>query len=201
VILNDNEMSISENVGALSQLLRARAGPASSYAQLARGRQEGAEADAHGARIARRSEEHMKGMVLPGTMFEELGFNYIGPIDGHDLKALVSTLRNMRDAQGPAVPARRHAQGQGLCAGRGRPHHLARTRSVRPGSGRDLQGKGQRARSIQEGLRRLAVRHGRRDPRIVGITPAMREGSGLVEFSRRFPGALFTTSPSPSSMR
>jgi 1-deoxy-D-xylulose-5-phosphate synthase len=76
-------------------------------------------------------EEHAKGMVVPGTMFEEFGFNYIGPIDGHDLDALVPTLQNLRELRGPAVPAHRHAQGPGLQAGRGRSGPLPRPRQVR----------------------------------------------------------------------
>jgi 1-deoxy-D-xylulose-5-phosphate synthase len=143
----------------------------------------------------------MKGMVLPGTMFEELGFNYIGPIDGHDLKALVATLRNHARAQGPAVPARRHAQGQGLCAGRGRPDQVARPRPVRSGQRASSSRKRPAGPSVfSQVFGEWLCDMAERDPRIVGITPAMREGSGLVEFSRRFPDR-YSTSPSPSSMR
>ena len=128
VILNDNEMSISESVGALSQYFgRVLAGR--FYSTLRKGGKKVLSQMPTMRELARRSEEHMKGMVLPGTMFEEMGFNYIGPIDGHDLKALVPRAAQHPQAEGPAVPARGHAQGQGLCAGRSRPDHLARARA------------------------------------------------------------------------
>ena len=139
--------------------------------------------------LARRSEEHMKGMVLPGTMFEEMGFNYIGPIDGHDMKALVGTLRNIRELKGPQFLHVVTTQGQGLCARRGRSHHVARTRPVRSGQRHHLQGKGAHptySRIFGDWLCDMA------DARsaIVGITPAMREGSGLVRILEALSGAL-----------
>ena len=140
--------------------------------------------------LARRSEEHLKGMVLPGTLFEEMGFNYIGPVDGHDVTALVRTLRNLRKLRGPQFLHVRHAQGQGVCAGRGRSDHLARTRTVRPGQRHHLQGE-EFGTVLFPDLRSVALRHCRSRPRIIGITPAMREGSGLVQFSKRFPERYF----------
>ncbi len=100
VILNDNDMSISENVGALSNYF-ARALSGRVYAHLREGGKKVLRAMPTVWELARRSEEHMKGMVLAGTLFEELGFNYIGPMDGHDVKALVSTLKNLRKLKGP----------------------------------------------------------------------------------------------------
>ncbi len=100
VILNDNDMSISENVGALSNYF-ARALSGRVYAHLREGGKKVLRAMPTVWELARRSEEHMKGMVLAGTLFEELGFNYIGPMDGHDVKALVSTLKNIRKLKGP----------------------------------------------------------------------------------------------------
>jgi 1-deoxy-D-xylulose-5-phosphate synthase len=85
--------------------------------------------------LARRAEEHVKGMIAPGTLFEEFGFNYIGPIDGHDLDALIPTLQNLRDLKGPQIPARHHQEGPRLQAGRSRPDPLPRRREVRPGVG------------------------------------------------------------------
>ena len=100
VILNDNDMSISENVGALSsQLARALSGR--MYAHLREGGKKVLRQMPTVWELARRSEEHLKGMVLPGTLFEELGFNYIGPVDGHDVKSLVTTLKNLRQLHGP----------------------------------------------------------------------------------------------------
>src|SRR5579863_9078783 len=100
VILNDNDMSISENVGALSNHF-ARALSGRVYAHLREGGKKVLKQMPTAWELARRSEEHLKGMVLPGTLFEEMGFNYIGPMDGHDVKALVSTLRNLRKLRGP----------------------------------------------------------------------------------------------------
>src|SRR6185312_9373773 len=100
VVLNDNDMSISENVGALSNYF-ARAISGRLYAQLRAGGKRALQPIPPLAALARRSEEHVKGMVLPGTLFEEMGFNYLGPIDGHDMKTLVATLRNVRDRKGP----------------------------------------------------------------------------------------------------
>ena len=107
VVLNDNDMSISPPVGALNKhLARLMSG---NFYTAAR---EGAKSVLKNTplfELARRFEEHAKGMVVPGTIFEEFGFNYVGPIDGHDLDSLIPTLENLRDKRGPAVPARRHA--------------------------------------------------------------------------------------------
>ncbi len=116
VVLNDNEMSISEGVGALSQYF-ARVLAGRFYSQLRKGGKKVLSQMPTMRELARRSEEHMKGMVLPGTMFEEMGFNYIGPIDGHDLKALGQRADQHPRAERAAVPARGHPQRQGLCTG------------------------------------------------------------------------------------
>ena len=140
--------------------------------------------------LAKRWEEHMKGMVLPGTLFEEFGFNYIGPIDGHDLDVLTRTLANVRALHGPAAPARDHAQRLRLRARRGRSDPLPRRHAVR--SGRRHRAESRREAGVHADLRRLAVRHGRARRRASSrITPAMREGSGLVRFSQEFPERYF----------
>src|SRR5271155_5671559 len=100
IVLNDNDMSISENVGALSNYL-ARALSGKMYSHLRESGKKVLRQMPTVWELARRSEEHLKGMVLPGTLFEELGFNYIGPVDGHDVKALVTTLKNLRQLRGP----------------------------------------------------------------------------------------------------
>ena len=133
VVLNDNDMSISPPVGALNKHL-ARLMSGNFYAAA----REGAKSVLKNApplfELARRFEEHAKGMVVPGTIFEEFGFNYVGPIDGHDLDSLIPTLENLREQARTAVPARRHAQGLGLQAGRGRPGEVPRrVGQVRPG--------------------------------------------------------------------
>src|SRR6266699_5589612 len=116
VILNDNDMSISEPVGALNNYL-ARLLSGRVYNYVRRGGKEVLARLPPVAELAKRWEQHMKGMVLPGTLFEEFGFNYIGPIDGHDLDTLVKTLSNVRKLSGPAAP-RDDAQGSWLCQSR-----------------------------------------------------------------------------------
>ena len=143
VILNDNDMSISENVGAFSNYF-ARVLSGKLYATLREGGKKVLSRMPTVWELARRSEEHMKGMVLPGTIFEEMGFNYIGPIDGHDLQRAGRDADEPARSEGPAVPARDHAQGQGLCARRGRSDQVARPRPVRSEERRHLQGEGER---------------------------------------------------------
>ena len=132
----------------------------------------------------------MKGMVLPGTLFEEFGFNYIGPIDGHDVDMLAQTLANVKALQGPAAPARDHEEGLRLRAGRGGPDPLPRRHasSIRPSAScrRPPAKPDLHAASSATGCATWR----RADPRLVAITPAMREGSGLVRFSQEFPDAL-----------
>ncbi len=132
----------------------------------------------------------MKGMVLPGTLFEEFGFNYIGPIDGHDLDTLARTLANVRELQGPAAAARRHAQGLRLRARRGRSDPLPRRAEVRPG-GRHRRRRPPAKPAYTQVFGDWLCDMAARDARLVGITPAMREGSGLVRFSQEFPERYF----------
>ena len=113
VILNDNDMSISRPVGALNNYL-AKLMSGRFYAAMRRSSEKMLKGMPPVLEFAKRAEEHVKGMVTPGTLFEEFGFNYIGPIDGHDLNVLVDTLSNIRQAGRPAVPAHRHAKGQRL---------------------------------------------------------------------------------------
>ena len=125
VILNDNDAPISENVGALSNhIARALSGPL--YARLREGGRKTLRQMPTMRELARRSEKHLKGMVLPGTLFEELGFNYIGPVDGHNVQQLVRTLQQSAETARTTVSARRDPQGQGVRPRRGGPRHLAR---------------------------------------------------------------------------
>ena len=189
VILNDNDMSISENVGALSNHL-ARALSGRVYAHLREGGKKVLRQMPTVWELARRSEEHLKGMVLPGTLFEEMGFNYIGPIDGHDVKALVRTLRNLKQLRGPQFLHVVTRKGKGYAPAEADPikwHGPGRSiRRAAPSSRRRAPGPSY-SQVFGEWLCDMAER----DPRIVGITPAMREGSGLVEFSKRFPERYF----------
>ncbi len=154
VILNDNDMSISEPVGALNNYL-ARLLSSRVYNYVRRGGKEVLSKMPPVKDFARRWEEHMKGMVLPGTLFEEFGFNYIGPIDGHDLDTLVKTLSNLRDLRGPATAARGHRQRPRLREGRGRSDPVPRCHQVRSGGRHRSQGAGEA--ELHAGLRRLAV--------------------------------------------
>src|ERR1700683_1260925 len=189
VILNDNDMSISENVGALSnQFARALSGRV--YAHLREGGEKVLQQMPTVWELARRSEEHLKGMVLPGTLFEELGFNYIGPVDGHDLKALVSTLRNVRKLRGPQLLHVVTRKGKGYAPAEADPIKWHGPGPFDPASGTIFKEKSSGPTYSQvfgQWLCDMAAR----DPRIIGITPAMREGSGLVEFSKRFPERYF----------
>ena len=189
IILNDNDMSISENVGALSNYL-ARALSGRMYAHLREGGKKVLRQMPTVWELARRSEEHLKGMVLPGTLFEEMGFNYIGPIDGHDIKALVTTLGNVQKAARAAIPARGHPQGQGLRAGGGRSDQVAWSRSVRSGQRQDFQGS-ELGTDLLADLRAVAVRHGgaRSQDRRHHAGDARGLGSGRV--LEAIPGPLF----------
>jgi 1-deoxy-D-xylulose-5-phosphate synthase len=189
VILNDNDMSISENVGALSnQFARALSGRV--YAHLREGGKKVLRPMPTVWELARRSEEHLKGMVLPGTLFEEMGFNYIGPMDGHDVKALVSTLRNVRKLRGPQLLHVVTRKGKGYAPAEADPIKWHGPGPFDPASGtiyKEKSGGPSYSQIFGQWLCDMAAR----DPRIIGITPAMREGSGLVEFSQRFPERYF----------
>jgi 1-deoxy-D-xylulose-5-phosphate synthase len=189
VILNDNDMSISENVGALSnQLARALSGR--MYAHLRESGKKVLRQMPTVWELARRSEEHLKGMVLPGTLFEELGFNYIGPMDGHDVKALVNTLRNLRKLRGPQFLHVVTRKGKGYAPAEADPIKWHGPGPFDPASGTIFKEKSTGPTYSQifgQWLCDMAAR----DPRIIGVTPAMREGSGLVEFSKRFPERYF----------
>jgi 1-deoxy-D-xylulose-5-phosphate synthase len=189
VILNDNDMSISENVGALSsQLARALSGR--MYAHLREGGKKVLRQMPTVWELARRSEEHLKGMVLPGTLFEELGFNYIGPVDGHDVKALVTTLKNLRQLHGPQFLHVVTRKGKGYAPAEADPIKWHGPGPFDPASGTIFKEKATGPTYSQifgQWLCDMAAR----DPTVIGVTPAMREGSGLVEFSKRFPDRYF----------
>ena len=183
VILNDNDMSISPPVGALNKYL----------AKLMSGRFY-ARAKGLGQRvlgpIARRAEEHVKGMVTPSTMFEEFGFNYIGPIDGHDLDALLPTLNNIKQLKGPQFLHVVTRKGQGYKLAEADPvlyHGVSKFDSVNGIVGGKSGGKPAYTQVFGDWLCAMAAH----DKRLVGITPAMREGSGMVQFAAKFPERYF----------
>ena len=189
VVLNDNDMSISENVGALSNYF-ARVLSGRLYSGLKEGSKRVLRRMPAAWELARRSEEHMKGMVLPGTMFEEMGFNYIGPIDGHDVLGLVRTLRNLRGFHGPQFLHVVTRKGKGYAPAEADPIKWHGPGPFDPDKGEIFKEKAS-GPTYSQVFGQWLCDIAERDSRIVGITPAMREGSGLVEFSRRFPDRYF----------
>ncbi len=189
VILNDNDMSISENVGALSNHF-ARALSGRVYSQLREGGKKVLSQMPTVWELARRSEEHLKGMVLPGTLFEELGFNYIGPMDGHDVKALVSTLRNLKKLRGPQFLHVVTRKGKGYAPAEADPIKWHGPGPFDPASGTIFKEKST-GPTYSQIFGQWLCDMAERDPQIIGITPAMREGSGMVEYSKRFPERYF----------
>ena len=185
IVLNDNDMSISENVGALSNYL-ARALSGSMYSHLRESGKRVLRQMPTVWELARRSEEHIKGMVLPGTLFEEMGFNYIGPIDGHDVKALVSTLRNLQKLRGPQFLHVVTRKGKGYAPAEADPIKWHGPGPFDPASGMIFK-EASAGPTYSQIFGQWLCDMAERDPTIIGITPAMREGSGLVEFSKRFP--------------
>ncbi len=185
VVLNDNEMSISENVGALNNHL-AQIMSGRFYANIREGGKKALKGMPMVKEMVRRTEEHLKGMVVPGTLFEELGFNYIGPIDGHDVGALVETLSNMRNLKGPQFLHIMTKKGRGYepaekdpigwhAVPKFKPSEFKKPASV-PSNPTFSQVFGKWLCDVAEN-----------DEKLLAITPAMREGSGMVEFSQRFP--------------
>jgi 1-deoxy-D-xylulose-5-phosphate synthase len=189
VILNDNEMSISENVGALNNHL-AKWLSGSLYTTLREGGKKVLAGMPPVKELARRAEEHIKGMVIPGTLFEELGFNYIGPIDGHDIKALVKTLKNMRQLKGPQLLHVMTKKGKGYEPAEKDPIGYHGVPKFNPDDDclpKTKGGKPTFSNIFGQWLCDTAAV----DSKLVGITPAMREGSGMVEFSQQYPDRYF----------
>ncbi len=189
IILNDNDMSISENVGALSNYL-ARALSGRMYAHLREGGKKVLRQMPTVWELARRSEEHLKGMVLPGTLFEEMGFNYIGPIDGHDVKSLVTTLGNVKKLRGPQFLHVVTRKGKGYAPAEADPIKWHGPGPFDPASGKIFK-ETSSGPTYSQIFGQWLCDIAERDPSIVAITPAMREGSGLVEYSKRFPDRYF----------
>ncbi len=189
VVLNDNDMSISEGVGALSQYF-ARILSGRAYSTLREGGKKVLSRLPTMRELARRSEEHFKGMVLPGTLFEEMGFNYIGPVDGHDLGALVTALKNISELKGPQFLHVITTKGKGYAPAEADPIKWHGPGPFDPTSGTIFKEKAA-GPSYSQVFGSWLCDVAALDERIVAITPAMREGSGLVEYSRRFPDRYF----------
>ncbi len=189
VVLNDNDMSISPNVGALNKYLT-KVISSRLYSSVREESKKVLSVMPNVWELARRTEEHVKGMIAPGTLFEELGFNYIGPIDGHDVETLVSTLENIKDLSGPVFlhvvtqkgkgyePAEKDPLAyHGVPAFDPKQDSLPKAASVHP--------------TYTQVFGKWLCDMAATDERLLGITPAMREGSGLVEFSKRYPARYF----------
>jgi 1-deoxy-D-xylulose-5-phosphate synthase len=188
VILNDNEMSISEPVGAFHQYL-AKMLSSRLYNTVRRGGKEVLAKLPPVKELAKRWEEHMKGMVLPGTLFEEFGFNYIGPIDGHDVDALIATLRNVRELKGPQFLHVITRKGFGYARAEDDPILYHGVTKFDPAAG--IMAKASTRPTYTQVFGDWLCDMAAADPRLVGITPAMREGSGLVRFSQQYPHRYF----------
>ncbi len=188
VILNDNDMSISAPVGAINSHL-ARILSGSLYRHVREGGKSALMAIPPLRELVGRWEEHMKGMLMPSTLFEELGFNYIGPIDGHDFEVLIPTLRNMRAMRGPCLLHVVTRKGRGYRPAEGQPvtYHGVTPFDLATGKLDKSAGKPTYTQIFGRWLCDAAEQ----DPRLVAITPAMCEGSGLVEFARRYPERYF----------
>ena len=184
VILNDNEMSISENVGALNRYF-ARILSGNFYTSLREGGKKILSGVPPLHELASRAEEHFKGMVTPGTFFEELGFNYIGPIDGHDVLNLVDTIRNMRQLKGPQLLHIVTKKGKGYAPAEKDPIGWHAVSKFDPAS--QMQPKKAASPSFSNIFGSWLCDMAALDPQLHAITPAMREGSDLVQFSKTYP--------------
>jgi 1-deoxy-D-xylulose-5-phosphate synthase len=189
VILNDNDMSISPPVGGMNRYL-ARLVSGQFYAAARRAAEKMLSGVPPLLELARKVEEHAKGMVVPSTLFEEFGFNYIGPIDGHDLDSLIPTLKNIKELSGPQFLHIVTRKGQGYKLAEADPvlyHGVSKFEPAAGIAGGKVGGKPTFTQVFGDWLCDMAER----DPRLIGITPAMREGSGLVKFAGQFPDRYF----------
>ena len=189
VVLNDNDMSISKNVGALSNHL-ARVLSGRFYSKVRAGSKKVMGVVPSIWELARRTEEHVKGMMMPSTFFEELGFNYIGPIDGHDIPTLIKTLRNLKHLKGPRLLHVVTTKGKGFKPAEEEPTTYHGVGKFHPESGVMNKSKSSTPTYTQvfgQWLCDMAAK----DERLVAITPAMCEGSGMVEYSNQFPERYF----------
>ncbi|NLS43203.1 1-deoxy-D-xylulose-5-phosphate synthase [BEV proteobacterium] len=189
VVLNDNEMSISENVGALNNHL-AQLLSGKLYSTLREGGKKVLSGIPPIKELVKRTEEHLKGMVIPGTLFEELGFNYIGPVDGHDVVGLSQTLKNMRSLKGPQLLHIMTKKGRGYAPAEQDPISWHAVPKFDPASGTLPKSKAS-IPSYSAIFGNWLCEIAAKDSKLMAVTPAMREGSGMVRFSRDYPQQYF----------
>lgn len=187
VILNDNDMAISDNVGGLKNHL-ARILSGKTYNQMRDGGKQLLSSTPGLMEFAKKTEEHVKGLVAPGTLFEELGFNYIGPIDGHDLPTLIKTLENMKELKGPQFLHIVTKKGKGFAPAEIDPigYHAINKIEAKPKVS-PVENKPASQPKYSNVFGQWLCDIAAQDSRVVGITPAMREGSDLVRFSELYP--------------
>ena len=192
VVLNENQMSISPNVGAMTRMLgRLMSGP--TVTGLRERSKRMMDRDSATWRFMSRWEEHVKGMVMPSTLFEELGFNYLGPIDGHDLPALLTIMRTAQSVEGPNLLHIITKKGKGYAPAEADPvkYHAVGPFDREQGVAPSQPASAESAPSYTEVFGRWLCDMAAQDRRLLAITPAMREGSGMVEFAERFPDQYF----------
>jgi len=188
VILNDNDMSISENVGGLNKYL-SKILSSKTYASMREGSRKVLSTIPHAWELASKTEEHVKGFFTPGMLFEELGFNYIGPVDGHDLPSLVKTLENMRRLKGPQFLHIITKKGKGFAPAEA---DQIKYHALSPAPKPQANAKPVVKRpTFSNVFGRWICDAAAQDNKLLAITPAMREGSDLVKFSERFPDRYF----------
>ena len=187
VILNDNNMSISKNIGGLSNYL-ARIWSSRWYTQIREGGKMALRLIPSARKFASKAEEHIKGMVAPGTLFEELGFNYVGPMDGHNVKEIIRTLRNLNDTSGPKLLHLITKKGKGFKSAEDDPIGFhAITKMENPNSSKE-KNVGMKYSDV---FGSWLTSKANVDISLVAITPAMKEGSGMVEFADKFPSRFY----------
>ena len=188
VILNDNDMSISKNVGALNNYL-AKLLSGKLYGGIKRSGKAVFSKIPPVLELARKTEEHVKGMVIPGTLFEEFGFNYIGPIDGHDLNTLIDTLNNIKFLQGPQFLHVATKKGYGYEPAENNPNKFHGVSKFDPQDGNTK--KTNELKTFTEVFSEWIMDTGAQEPKLCAITPAMSDGSGLNKFSKKYPKRFF----------
>jgi len=186
VVLNDNDMSISNNVGALNNYL-AKLLSGKLYGGLKKSGRAVFSKVPPVLELARKTEEHVKGMVIPGTLFEEFGFNYIGPIDGHDLDILIDTLTNIKALSGPQFLHIATKKGYGYKPAEDDPNKFHGINK----SNETYENKKINKKTYTEVFSNWILDTAKKNPRLCAITPAMSDGSGLTQFSKRYPKRFF----------